>query len=62
VDAYQAGAVTMVDYARYEGAPALVVLLDDAYKVPGRKWVVVVGPDCGSNGAIGEQKYNAQVG
>jgi hypothetical protein len=62
VRAYQAGSVVLVDYARYQGAPALVVLLDGAYQVPDRKWVVVVGPDCGSGNAIGEQKYNAQVG
>jgi len=62
VRAYQAGSVVLVDYARYQGAPALVVVLDNAHQVPGRKWVVVVGPDCGTGNAVGEQKYNAQLG
>ena len=31
------GSVTLLDYARYQGSPALVVLLDGAYKVPDRQ-------------------------
>jgi hypothetical protein len=56
------GSVALLDYARYQGSPALVVLIDGAYKVPNRKWVVVVGPNCGIGGAIADQKYSAQVG
>jgi hypothetical protein len=56
------GSPSLVDYARYRGSPALVVLLDGARGVAGRKWVVVVGPECGSGGSIGAQRYSAQVG
>jgi len=62
VNAYQASTVSLIDYARYKGTPALVVVVDGAYRVADRKWVVVVGPDCGTGNAIGEQKYNAQLG
>jgi hypothetical protein len=56
------GSVSFVDYARYGGAPAMIVLLDGANKAPGRRWVVVVGPNCGTGGAIADQKYSSQVG
>jgi hypothetical protein len=55
------GTVSLLDYARYQGSPALVVLLDGAHQVPDRKWVVVVGPSCGSGGAIADQRYSAQL-
>jgi hypothetical protein len=56
------GTVSLLDYARYKGEPALVVVLDGALKVPDRKWVVVVGPNCGTGGAIADQKFSAQIG
>lgn len=56
------GTTTLVDYARFQGSPALVVLLDGARGVTGQKWVVVVGPECGSGGVIADQRYSAQVG
>jgi len=55
------GTVSLLDYARYQGNPVLVVLLDGAHQVPNRKWVVVVGPSCGSGGAIADQRYSAQL-
>jgi hypothetical protein len=51
------GTVTLVDYARFEGRPALVVLLDGA-KGRSTPWVVVVGPSCGTGGAIADELFN----
>lgn len=56
------GTVTTLDYARYQGSPALVILLDGAHGIAHRKWVVVVGPTCGTGGAIADERYSAQVG
>jgi hypothetical protein len=55
------GTATLMDYARYQGSPALVVMLDGAHGVPGRRWVVVVGPKCGTGGAIADERYSAQI-
>jgi hypothetical protein len=55
------GAATLLDYAQYQGSPALVVVIDGAHGVPGRKWVVVVGPKCGTGGAIADERYSAQL-
>jgi hypothetical protein len=44
--AAQSGQVVQVDYARYQGAPALIVAL-----AGGRVSVVAAGPDCGLPGA-----------
>jgi hypothetical protein len=41
------GTAVLVDYARYEGAPALLILVRGS----GSSAVVVVGPDCGLAGA-----------
>jgi hypothetical protein len=56
------GTATLLDYARYQGSPALIVLLDGASKAAGRKWVVAVGPDCGSGGAIADQRFSGPTG
>jgi hypothetical protein len=56
------GTVRLLDYARYQGSPALIVLLDGAGGVVGRKWVVAVGPTCGAGGAIADQRYSGPVG
>jgi hypothetical protein len=56
------GTATLLDYAQYQGSPALVVVIDGAHGVPGRRWVVVVGPRCGAGGAIADQRYSAQLG
>jgi hypothetical protein len=55
------GTATLMDYARYQGSPALVVVLDGAHGVAGRRWVVVVGPKCGTGGAIADERYSAQI-
>lgn len=55
------GTATLLDYAQYQSSPALVVVIDGAHGVPGRKWVVVVGPKCGTGGAIADQRYSAQL-
>lgn len=48
IRAQQLGVPTLIDYARYEGAPALVVVLRQG---AGASTVVVAGPDCGRKGA-----------
>jgi hypothetical protein len=48
------GTVTIVDYARFEGAPALIVAITE---VAGRNRVVVAGPDCGHPGV--DERYTA---
>ena len=53
VTAEHAGVPTVVDYARYQGRPAMVVVLSD----PGAGEVVVVGPDCGLPGSGTDQIY-----
>jgi hypothetical protein len=45
--ALHGGTPTVVDYARFRGRPALVVVLTGA----GPRQIVVVGPDCGVTGA-----------
>jgi hypothetical protein len=55
------GRVALVDYARFEGTPALVVVLDGAPAATGRRWVVVVGPTCGVGNAINDERYHAAV-
>jgi anti-sigma factor RsiW len=56
------GTATLLDYARYQGSPALVVVLDGAGGAAGHKRVVAVGPTCGTGGVIADQRYSAPVG
>ncbi|NJC68842.1 hypothetical protein HC031_03750 [Planosporangium thailandense] len=56
------GTPTMLDYARFQGRPALIVLLDGAGGVTGRKRAVAVGPHCGAGGAVTDERYSTQVG
>ncbi|MFI6822974.1 hypothetical protein ACIBJE_18745 [Micromonospora sp. NPDC050187] len=51
--------VDRVEYAAFQGAPALVVGLVDA---EGDRWVVVTGPECGVPGSGADTRYRAQVG
>jgi hypothetical protein len=46
------GTVTIVDYARFEGAPALIVAIT---ATSGSTRVVVAGPDCGRSGT--DERY-----
>jgi hypothetical protein len=62
VVAQYGGTATLLDYARYQSSPALVVVLDDAGGVRGRKRVVVVGPACGTGSGNTDQRYSAPVG
>jgi hypothetical protein len=48
------GAVMIVDYARFEGAPALLVAMSET---TGSTRVVVAGPDCGRSGI--HERYSA---
>ncbi|BCL14859.1 hypothetical protein [Micromonospora sagamiensis] len=51
--------VDRVEYAAFQGAPALVIGLVDA---EGDRWVVVTGPECGVPGSGADTRYRAQVG
>ncbi|GLY25744.1 hypothetical protein [Micromonospora sp. NBRC 101691] len=51
--------VDRVEYAAFQGEPALVVGLVDA---EGGRWVVVAGPDCGVPGSGADTRYRTQVG
>lgn len=51
------GQVTLVDYAAFEGQPALVVVVDHTRLAAGKRLIVVVGPDCGTGGAIADERY-----
>ncbi|WP_238009619.1 hypothetical protein KZZ52_60070 [Dactylosporangium sp. AC04546] len=51
------GQVVLVDYARFQGQPALVVILDGTRVGAGKRLVVVVGPDCGIGNAIADERY-----
>lgn len=55
--AQPAATVRLVDLARYEGSPAMIVLLADP---AGTQWIWVVGPECGTAGA--DTWYSARAG
>jgi hypothetical protein len=55
------GRVALVDFARFNGGPALVVVVDDAPAAVGKRLVVVVGPACGQGNAIADERYRAAV-
>jgi hypothetical protein len=48
------GQPVLVDYARYLGSPAVVVVLDTG----GTRRIVVVGPRCGAPGAGPDERYS----
>lgn len=50
--------VGTVDYARFEGAPALIV----SFTAGNGEWAWAVGPDCGAPGAGADPRYRLQVG
>jgi hypothetical protein len=49
------GRVVVVDYARFQGTPALLVLLDGASFAPSGRGAVVVGPQCGTGNTTDER-------
>jgi hypothetical protein len=51
------GQVALVDYARFQGQPALVVIVDGTRIGAGKRLVIAVGPDCGIGGAIADELY-----
>ncbi|MFG2067317.1 MULTISPECIES: hypothetical protein [Micromonospora] len=51
--------VNMVDYARFQGAPALVVTFTDA---GGARWGWVSGPECGVPGSGADTRFRTRVG
>ncbi|HEU5110036.1 MAG TPA: hypothetical protein VFT95_15955, partial [Micromonosporaceae bacterium] len=55
--AHPIAAVSLVDFASFEGSPALLVAFTDVMR---ENWVWVVGPDCGP--ASASMRYRAKVG
>ncbi|WP_320068318.1 hypothetical protein [Micromonospora sp. RTGN7] len=51
--------VDLVDYARFRGAPALVLRFVDP---SGARWAWVSGPECGVPGSGADTRYRARVG
>ncbi|MCM0675036.1 hypothetical protein NCC78_10090, partial [Micromonospora phytophila] len=51
--------VEVVDYARFQGQPALVVGFTD---VTGARWAWVSGPECGVPGSGSDSRYRTRVG
>jgi hypothetical protein len=47
------GQPTLVDYARYQGSPALIVVLSTG----GTRRIVVAGPECGAPGVGLDERY-----
>ena len=55
------GAARTVEFARFVGQPALIVLLDGAREGNGQPWVVVAGPDCGRTPGDPDELYNGPL-
>ncbi|HYN97045.1 MAG TPA: hypothetical protein VES42_24660, partial [Pilimelia sp.] len=55
----QAVSVDLVDYASFEGTPAVIVVFTD---VSGERWGWVVGPACGRADAGADSRYRTTVG
>ncbi|MGW4291444.1 hypothetical protein ACWEH1_00075 [Micromonospora chersina] len=51
--------VDLVDYARFQGRPALVVTFTDA---GGARWAWVSGPECGVPGSGADTRFTTRVG
>lgn len=52
-------AVELVDYAAFQGSPALVILFADG---SGERWAWVAGPGCGRSDVGADTRYSARVG
>jgi hypothetical protein len=61
ITAEYGGRVSVVDFARFEGSPALVVVIDGARIAAGKRLVVVVGPTCGTGNAIADERYRTTI-
>jgi hypothetical protein len=55
------GTVSLVDFAKFQGVPAVVVVLTGTKVAAGGRWIVVVGPTCGENDAITDERYNGAI-
>ncbi|GAB3148637.1 hypothetical protein GCM10027290_33650 [Micromonospora sonneratiae] len=51
--------VNFVDYASFQGSPAVVVSFTDG---AGARWVWVVGPECGVSSSGADTRYRTRVG
>jgi len=52
------GQVSLVEFARFDGTPALVAVVSGSSRAPSGRWIVVVGPACGS-GSVDERYSGA---
>jgi hypothetical protein len=52
------GQVNTVDFARFNGAPALVAVVTGSSRAPGARWIVVVGPACGEGSSGTDERYS----
>lgn len=52
------GQVSLVDFARFNGAPSMVAVVSGSSRAPAGRWIVVVGPACGS-GSVDERYSGA---
>jgi hypothetical protein len=51
--------VDLVDYARFQGVPALIIRFSDP---SGARWAWVSGPECGVPGSGADTRYRTRVG
>jgi hypothetical protein len=52
------GQVGTVDFARFNGTPALVAVVTGSPRAPGARWIVVVGPACGEGSSGIDERYS----
>jgi hypothetical protein len=52
------GQVSTVDFARFNGTPALVAVVTGSARAPGARWIVVVGPACGEGSSSTDERYS----
>ena len=55
------GQVAVAEFARFQGQPALITVLDGTRVGGAKRLVVVVGPDCGLAGRIGDERYRGTL-
>lgn len=57
VVARHGGQVTLVDYARFDGVPALILVVLDTAEAAGERLVVVVGASCGLSDSDPDERH-----
>jgi hypothetical protein len=62
IQADHGGSTAIVDYARFNGRPAMVAVLHGTRDGGARPWVVVVGPDCGVPPGFTDERFSGPAG